>query len=324
MTHLVYSPIGLGLAALGRPGYINIGHGEDIGSDHSVSAMEARTHEVLDRAWQRGVRYFDAARSYGAAEAFLASWLRERDVAKNKVTVASKWGHTYSAGWQVEADAHEVKTHNLTTLRRQWDESRSTLGSYLRLYQIHSATLESGVLDDREVLAELALLKSDGLSIGLTLTGREQSKTLQRALEISVDGVQLFDAVQATWNLLERSAAGALFDAKKAGLTVIIKEALANGRLTPRNKAPKFGVKLKLLKQHAARLNTSVDGLAIAAALQRPWVDVVLCGAATPEQLDSNLSSLDVEWDNEAETGLQSLVEPSGEYWRIRSELPWG
>jgi aryl-alcohol dehydrogenase-like predicted oxidoreductase len=53
-----------------------------------------------------------------------------------------------------------------------------------------------------------------------------------------VDGVRLFDAVQATWNLLEPSAGPALAEAHAAGLGVIVKEALANGRLTDRNDDP--------------------------------------------------------------------------------------
>ena len=59
--------LGLGLAALGRPGYINLGHGDDVGPDKSVAALRGRAHAVLDAAWARGIRYFDAARSYGEA-----------------------------------------------------------------------------------------------------------------------------------------------------------------------------------------------------------------------------------------------------------------
>jgi aryl-alcohol dehydrogenase-like predicted oxidoreductase len=77
-THHRVSPIGIGLAALGRPGYINIGHVDDLESNYDVAAMEARAHAVLDAAYERGVRYFDAARSYGRAEEFLGSWLRKR------------------------------------------------------------------------------------------------------------------------------------------------------------------------------------------------------------------------------------------------------
>src|SRR5688500_10857089 len=43
-TGLLVSPIGLGLAALGRPGYINLGHAADLGHDYDVAAMTAHTH----------------------------------------------------------------------------------------------------------------------------------------------------------------------------------------------------------------------------------------------------------------------------------------
>ena len=68
--------LGLGLAALGRPGYINLGHAEDTRDGRSVEAMRERAFAVLDRAWAAGVRYFDTARSYGRGEAFLGDWLR--------------------------------------------------------------------------------------------------------------------------------------------------------------------------------------------------------------------------------------------------------
>ena len=43
--------IGLGLAALGRPGYLNVGHGSELGDDRSVGALRARTFAVLDAAY---------------------------------------------------------------------------------------------------------------------------------------------------------------------------------------------------------------------------------------------------------------------------------
>ena len=96
-TGLRVTPIGLGLAALGRPAYITTGRDKDLGegSDRSIEAMEARSHEVLDAAWAAGIRYLDAARSYGYAERFLASWLRARAIDPAEVTVGSKWGYRY-------------------------------------------------------------------------------------------------------------------------------------------------------------------------------------------------------------------------------------
>jgi aryl-alcohol dehydrogenase-like predicted oxidoreductase len=286
--------------------------------------MEAHAHAVLDAAWQAGLRYFDAARSYGRAEAFLASWLRARNIPPGEVTVSSKWGYTYTAGWRVEAEKHEVKDHSLPTLRRQLGESRQLLGSYLALYQVHSATLESGVLEDKEVLEELARLRASGVKVGLTLSGPAQGETLERALGVTVGGERLFDCVQATWNLLEPSAGPALALAHQAGLGVVVKEALANGRLTARNADPAFAGQRRLLEEVAGRLGATLDALALAAVLAQPWADAVLSGAATVEQLGSNAAALRVRWDEEAAGRLGATAEGPQDYWATRARLPWG
>ena len=305
------SEIGIGLAALGRPGYLNLGHGEDLGDERSVEALERRTHEVLDAAWEAGVRYFDAARSYGRAEEFLGSWLRARELEPGTFMVASKWGYTYTADWQVDADPPEVKDLSLSQLQRQTAETRDLLGEWLRLYQIHSATLSSGVLDDDAVLAELASLRRGGLEIGLTVSGEEQAATIERAVELGA-----FDAVQATYNLLERGAGPALERAHAAGMRVVVKEALANGRLTPRGGVAE-------LEAAARRAGSTSDAVALAWLLHQPWVDVVLSGAATVEQLHSNLAAAGIEWSPDLDEELDGLGEASEPYWATRSDLDW-
>lgn len=322
-THHRVSPIGLGLAALGRPGYINIGHADDLENNYDVEAMKARAHALLDAAYEKGVRYFDAARSYGRAEEFLGSWLRRREFSSEAVVVGSKWGYTYTADWKIDAQAHEVKEHSPTVLQRQWRESRSNLGLYLDLYQIHSATIESGVLDNKKVLAELARLKSEGIAIGLSVSGSQQREVIEQSLKLKVDGVRLFDCVQATWNLLEKSAGAALAKARDMGVGVIVKEALANGRLTDRNGEAAFAPQLDKLKHTAQRLRTTVDGIALAAVLAQPWVNVVLSGAATIDHLHSNLRAAEVRWDEKAALELNALSQSQEDYWRTRSGLRW-
>jgi aryl-alcohol dehydrogenase-like predicted oxidoreductase len=304
---LPVSRLGLGLAAIGRPAYINLGHGQDLAGRIDIAAMEGHAHGLLDAAYERGVRYFDAARSYGKAEEFLASWLSRRELDPKDVTVGSKWGYTYTGGWRVDADEHEVKDLSARILRRQLEESRAVLGAQLDLYQIHSATLESGVLDDDEVAAELERLRAGGLAVGLTVTGPHQAATIERALELD-----RFDTVQATWNLLEPSAGPALERAHAAGMGVIVKEALANGRLTARGDVVR-------LQEEAGRRDIAADALALAACLARPWADVVLSGAATVEQLESNLAALELTYEEE----LDDIVARPGAYWARRAELPW-
>jgi aryl-alcohol dehydrogenase-like predicted oxidoreductase len=315
----VVTPIGFGLAAVGRPGYINLGRDEDLGAERSVEALERRAHQILDAGYGLGIRYFDAARSYGLAEAFLASWLNARNLPADAVTVGSKWGYTYVGNWRVDAPVHEVKDHSLATLRRQIGESRQLLGHHLDLYQIHSATLESGVLANRDVLAELARLRGEGLVIGLTTSGPRQGEVILRAMDVEVEGTNPFESVQATWNVLEPSAGPALAQAHARGWGVIVKEALANGRLTPRA----TGSEAAALNRLAAKAGVSPDAVALAAVLAQPWVDVVLSGAVTVSQLESNVAAVDADVKDEVLQELASLAEPPDRYWAERSSLPW-
>lgn len=301
--------IGLGLAALGRPGYLNVGHGADLGERRAPEDLRRRTADVLDAAYAGGVRYLDAARSYGRAEEFLAAWLDDRR--PRDVTVGSKWGYTYTAAWQVDADPPEVKDHGRETLERQIGETRALLGDRLALYQIHSATLETGVLEDRAVLDRLAELRAHGVAIGFTTSGTGQTDTIRRALEVGG-----FDAVQSTWNLHERSAGDALAEAHAAGLQVIVKEALANGRLTDRDGDPR-------LLEVAREAGTTADAVALAAALAQPWATVVLSGAATTATLRSNLAARDVDPAVAADPRLDALREERGAYWERRSGMRW-
>jgi aryl-alcohol dehydrogenase-like predicted oxidoreductase len=310
-TGLVVSRIGLGLAAVGRPAYITLGRGIDLGADRSIGAMRTRSHELLDAAYAAGVRYVDAARSYGRAEEFLRAWLLARGLEPGAVTVGSKWGYTYTGEWRLDAKVQEVKNLSVESLRCQYDESRALLGDHLGLYQIHSATLESGVLKDQGVLKHLRRIKEEGVAIGLTVTGPRQSDTIERALAVG-----LFDTVQATWNLLERSASEALERAHAAGLGVIVKEALANGRLTA------SGAEEPLLVA-ARESELAPDVLALSVVLDQPWADVVLSGAATTEQLRSNLAALDVTVDHSLQQRLRQLVEPPQRYWSERARLTW-
>ena len=310
-TGLVVSRIGLGLAAVGRPAYITLGRASDLGVDRSVEAMRTRSHALLDAAYAAGVRYVDAARSYGRAEEFLGGWLSARGFAPGEVTVGSKWGYRYTGEWRLDAPVQEVKDLSVDNLRRQLAESRALLGDHLRLYQIHSATLESGVLADGAVLAELQRIKETGLMVGLTVTGPGQADTIERALALG-----LFDTVEATWNLLERSATRALERAHETGMGVIVKEALGNGRLTASGEEQRL---LDLSREYGL----APDVLALAAVLGQPWADVVLSGAVSTDQLGSNLAALDVRVDNHLQERLRDLVEPAEQYWSERARLAW-
>ena len=313
-TRHVVTRIGLGLAALGRPGYINLGHESDLSGRTEVKALEGHAHNVLRAAYESGVRYFDAARSYGGGEGFLGRWLYAAKVADSNVTISSKWGYKYVADWRIDADVHEVKDHSLACLDAQYQESRSRLGRHLDIYQIHSATTESGVLENTEVLDRLAEIRNEGMTIGLSTSGPAQADTIRRAMTIERDGVPLFSTVQSTWNLLEQSAGPALAEAHDSGMGTIIKESVANGRLTERDSRTTAPLR-------EALPDINVDTIAIAGILAQPWVDTVVSGAATVEQLESNLAALDLDPDSVRD--LPVIAEKPDVYWQKRSELKW-
>ncbi|WP_405505088.1 aldo/keto reductase [Streptomyces purpurascens] len=307
--------IGLGLAAVGRPGYINLGRDQDLPAERTVDALRNRTHELLDAAYAQGVRYFDAARSYGRSEEFLADWLKARP-AFDDIVVGSKWGYTYTADWSTDADRHEVKDHALPTYERQRAESDALLGDRLDLYQIHSVTPDSPALTDKELHAKLAEAAAQGLTIGFSTSGPAQTDAIRAALAVTVDGEPLFRTVQSTYNALETSAAPALAEAHDAGLTVIVKEGMANGRLAGPH-AP------DAMREVAEEAGLGCDAVALAVILRQPWAGVVLSGAATTNQLASNLHAAVVDLDDDQLTRLATLVEEPHTYWERRGQLPW-
>ncbi|SEQ78354.1 Predicted oxidoreductase [Streptomyces sp. yr375] len=307
--------LGFGLAAVARPGYINLGRDQDLGDDRSVQTLRTRTHELLDAAYAQGVRYFDAARSYGRSEEFLADWLRARPDAAD-VVVGSKWGYTYTADWTTDAEKHEVKDHSVQTYDRQRGESAELLGDRLDLYQIHSVTPDSPALTDKELHAKLAEAAAQGLTVGFSTSGPAQADAIRAALAVTVDGEPLFRTVQSTYNALETSAGPALAEAHDAGLTVIVKEGMANGRLAEPY-AP------DALKAVAAETSLGCDAVALALILCQPWAGVVLSGAATAAQLASNLHAAAVDLDDDQLARLSTLTEDPHTYWERRGSLPW-
>jgi aryl-alcohol dehydrogenase-like predicted oxidoreductase len=300
---------------VGRPGYINLGRDRDLGDDRGVDALRERTRQLLDAAYAQGVRYVDVARSYGRSEEFLAGWLKARpDI--DDVVVGSKWGYTYTAGWSTDAEQHEVKDHSLATYERQRAETDALLGDRLDLYQIHSVTPDSPALTDKELHAGLAEAAAGGLTVGFSTSGPAQADAIRAALAVTVDGEPLFRTVQSTYNALETSAGPALAEAHDAGLTVIVKEGMANGRLAAPH-AP------DALRAVAEETGLGCDAVALALVLRQPWAGVVLSGAATLDQLASNLHAPAVDLDEDQLTRLTALVEEPRAYWERRGQLPW-
>lgn len=303
----------LGLAGLGRPAYINLGRVAELPAARDVTAMRRATFDVLDRAYAAGIRRVDVARSYGRAEEFLADWITE--TGHNDLIVSSKWGYSYVGAWRLDADVHEVKEHTLARFAEQWQQTRDLLADRVALYQVHSLTAESDLFHDPPLLAALTELGASGVRVGFSTSGPGQADTIRRALELEVEGRRVFHAVQATWNVLETSAAPALREAHAAGVWVQLKETLANGRLAV---SPP-----EALTERAAARGVSPAAMALAAAYAQPWADVMLIGPVSPDQLADDLTGATMNLDQADLATLHTLGEPPEDYWAERGALEW-
>lgn len=352
------------MAALGRPGYINLSRDSHL-SSRTVEGMQSQANAVMDELFaqcrrlnddanrntednnEKYVPWLDCARSYGLSEKFVGEYLRSNDVSPSSVRVSSKWGYTYVADWNValkEGEPHEVKDHSLENFLKQVEETKECIGPYLNLYQVHSATFDSGILTDTDVHDALHRIchVENGWDIGLSVSGPNQDEIIRAAMKITVGGEnegdtkrrRLFDSVQCTYNVLEQRPGLALMEAKSAGMDVIIKEGMANGR----------ALQHAALGEAAKSLDCGADQLALGAILAQPFRPRVLSGAVSVEQLRSNLGALypiNNEDDGASSKGVEEKLTAtevgrrgldivmdkcrtgSEEYWKERGEMKW-
>ena len=243
-----------------------------------------------------------------------------------------------------------MKDHSVKNFLKQLEETKKEIGPYVDLYQIHSATFESGVMDNADVHRALIKCRSEhGWKIGLSVSSPKQDEVIRRAIELEVEMdddddvddvldssnegggsdvkkkkttttmIKVFDSVQCTYNVLEQRPGQALLEASQSGMDIIIKEGLANGR----------ALRHPTIQKYAQKLGCQPDQLALGCILAQPFRPRVLSGAVTPEQLESNLKALDVsEQILEKDTDLlkeimEQTVMDSEEYWTERSNLSW-
>jgi aryl-alcohol dehydrogenase-like predicted oxidoreductase len=311
--------IGLGTAAIGRPQYINLRL--EAADDFSLRAFKKHGRLMLNEAYRKGIRYFDTAPGYGLAEQFLIDWIQEKGY--KDVEIATKWGYTYVANFNPEAIIHEVKEHSITRLNLQWEQSKNLL-PYLSSYQIHSATLESGVFENQQVLNRLGELKAKhGLLIGLTTSGPNQAAVIQKSLEIKVGDEALFDVYQVTYNLLDQS----LFHIGKLLLTkekrIVVKEALANGRIFPNSNYQHYANLYQQLEILGAKYEVGIDAIAFRFCMDIINPFMVLSGASNEGQITENLKANQFKLEEKELSKLQEFSVDPEQYWQERKQLKW-
>jgi len=310
----------LGLAAIGRPEYINVR--QDADGDKSEQHYRNNAFKMLDFAYKQGIRHFDTAPSYGKGEEFLQQWYQQNPYKDLKFS--TKWGYTYVANWDLGYNKpHEVKEHSLKKLLEQWSVSRHLLPA-LKVYQIHSATFESGVLENSEVLHQLYEIKKEtGLKIGISASGERQGEIVDFASQIKIKNEPLFESFQVTYNILETSTHEVLAGLINKGKTVIIKEALANGRVFKNDDYAHYEGLYNDLERLSIKYKAPIDAIALRFVIDYLQPGIVLSGASNTHQLAENIKALDFKLDNKELISLRQHAVDSNFYWNERKKLDW-
>lgn len=311
--------LGLGTAALGRPQYINVRTETCDNSD--LTEFKKQSFAVLENAYNSGIRYFDTAPGYGLAEELVLEWLQTKK--DSAIEIATKWGYTYTANFDANATVHEVKEHSIQKLNEQWSFSKQLL-PYLKVYQIHSATLETGVLENTAVLERLAVLKkTHNLKIGLTTTRTKQVEVIKKALAVLVDGETLFDVFQVTYNFLEQSLLEISDELNRQNKSIVIKEALANGRIFRNSKYPHYNELYSVLEELSKKYLVGVDAISLKYCEQTIPNSAVLSGASSIRQFQENVKCNNFSLSKEDIKSLNSFKKSPDLYWSERKELEW-
>ena len=307
--------IGLGMAAIGRPHYINLKDTTNTVNSFDYSSFKEKAKKLLTTAYNSGIRHFDTAPGYGIAEEILAEWLNENE--SESLLLSTKWGYTYVADFDPDATIHEVKEHSLEKLNEQWAKS-SQLFRNIGIYQIHSATLDSGVLENEAVIKRLFELKKDHhIEIGLSSTGDNQKEIILKALTIQNDNQDLFDSFQLTYNLFDQS----ILDIKEQlqSKKIIVKEALANGRILKES----YNKNFDYLNALATKYKVGIDAIALRFVIDSLEPFSVLSGATEVSHIKENLKAMDFSLTKEEMERLKTTRQTVEEYWQNRKKLIW-
>jgi aryl-alcohol dehydrogenase-like predicted oxidoreductase len=157
----------------------------------------------------------------------------------------------------------------------------------------------------------------------LTTTGKNQVDVIKKALTVLVNGEQVFDLFQVTYNFLDQSLQEISKDLISQNKKIVIKEALANGRIFRNSKYPNYNKMYAALEKLAQKYNVGVDAISLKYCEQTIPESRVLSGASSTDQLKENLkmNSFFLSTDEIEELNCFKITPEI--YWSERKNLQW-
>lgn len=203
------SPIGFGAFKIGR--------NEKTKYDRAYALPDdAEVDRLVKGLIDLGINYFDTAPAYGLSEERLGRALRGR---RDQVVLATKAGETFENGesrYDFSAQAITASVHRSL--------SRLDTG-VLDVVLLHSDGRDKFILEESGAVPALMKLRESGLIRKIGLSG----KTPQGALA----ALEWADVLMVEYHLEDRSHEEVIAEAARRGAGVVVKKAMASGRLNP-------------------------------------------------------------------------------------------
>ncbi|MCP3696778.1 MAG: aldo/keto reductase [Planctomycetaceae bacterium] len=259
---------------------------------------EAMSHQVLDRAWERGINFFDTAAAYadGESERVLGRWVAERGV-RDQAVIATKFNGVLTKA----------------NLVHSAEQSLDRLGvDSIDLFYLHNWDNETPM---EETLAGLHALLDSGKVKAIGCSNWQAWQLASSFLRCQAAGSQVLQCVQPPYNLVQREIEADLLPlCSDQGTGVVAYSPLAAGFLTGkyrRGQEVPAGTRFDVIPGHqpiyftdhgyaimerldalSQRLGHTMVQLALAWTVAQPGITSVLIGARNTDQVDQAFEAL--------------------------------
>ena len=213
-TGLCITPIGFGAVKIGRAVGLKYPQPFEL---PDVKTVEKLLNGVLDL----GVTYIDTAPAYGLSEERIGAAIAHR---RDEFVLSTKVGERFVDGRSLfDFSAKAVTASVEESLRRLRTPT-------VDIIFIHSDGNDLAIQRDTDCVAALQALKQRGLTRAIGLSG----KTVEGARA----ALHWTDVLMSEYHLHDRSHEAVMTEARARGIGVVVKKALASGRLPAEDAVP--------------------------------------------------------------------------------------
>ena len=278
--------------------------GLDYGLANNIGKLStASLYQIINTAKMVGIDTIDTAQAYGDSE------LRLGEVVKSKFEIITKIGVRLNEYYYKNAIHHLV------------EESLERLNSH-QLYglMIHHSEILLGA-NSAKIISELNALKKEGIvqKIGVSIYSPDILDKILKIMDV--------DIVQAPFNIFDQRiySSGWSDMLKRQGVELHTRSVFLQGVLLMRQQdlhgffQTKWPNLFDAWYQFQKKLGLDSDEIALAFALERPWIDKVVVGVDSVEHL-KRLSQIENQMNQIHDPGLESndleLIDPSN--WKFK------